>query len=328
MPTNLPPEYFEVEKRYKAAQEPDEKAELLEELLSTIPKHKGTDKLRADLRERLSKLKAAAQARKKISRQESAFHIDKEGAGQVAVIGLPNVGKSSLVAALTNAKPAVADHPYTTWTPTPGMLQIEDIQVQLVDTPPLDKEYIEPELANLVRKADLLLLMVDLQDYPLEQFEDAIAVLEKYKIYPEPLKDRLSEDRKAVIKPIIVLLNKADDPSFDDECQAFCELVGVKWHCLSISLESARNIEAFKQALFQALDIIRIYSKPPGKDADLNVPYVMKKGSTIADLAVKVHRDFYDNLKSARIWGSGVFDGQPVGREHVLQDKDIVELRV
>jgi ribosome-interacting GTPase 1 len=158
MPTNLPPEYFEVEKRYRAASSPEEKAACLEEMLGTIPKHKGTDKLRADLRRKLSKLKDAARTRKGTSRQVSAFHIDKEGAGQAVVIGPANVGKSALVAALTNATPEVADYPFTTWTPTPGMMPVEDIQVQLIDTPPLNSEFVDPELINLIRRADLILL--------------------------------------------------------------------------------------------------------------------------------------------------------------------------
>ena len=153
MPTNLPPEYFEVEKRYKAARSPAEKAETLEELIGTIPKHKGTDKLRADLRRRLAKLKdSAAQSKKGTSRQESAYHIDKEGAGQVVVIGAPNVGKSALVRAVTNATPEVADFPFTTWAPTPGMMPYENTQFQLIDTPPLNRDYVEPDLMDLIKR--------------------------------------------------------------------------------------------------------------------------------------------------------------------------------
>lgn len=144
MPTNLPPEALEAEQRYRAAKSVAEKIATLEEFISLIPKHKGTDKLRADLRRRLSKLKAeATQARKKVSKRDSAFHIEKEGAGQAVIIGPANVGKSALVATLTNATPEVSPAPYTTWEPTPGMMPIENIQVQLVDTPPLDRDYVE-----------------------------------------------------------------------------------------------------------------------------------------------------------------------------------------
>jgi len=141
MPANLPPEYFDAEKRYRAAKMPAEKIACIEELLSIIPKHKGTDKLRADLRRRLSKHKTALQVKKGTGKRTSAFCIDREGAGQVIVIGLANVGKSALVGALTNACPEVAAFPHTTWKPTPGMLPVENIQIQLVDTPPLNRDY-------------------------------------------------------------------------------------------------------------------------------------------------------------------------------------------
>ncbi|MBD3308442.1 GTP-binding protein HSR1, partial [candidate division KSB3 bacterium] len=177
MPTNLPPEYYAVEARYRDAKTPAEKAACLEELLSTIPKHKGTDKLRADLRKRLSKLKNASQSSKTTSKHESAYHIPTEGAGQVVLVGPPNVGKSALLTALTNATPDVADFPYTTWKPTPGMVPIEDFQIQLVDTPPLNRDYMEPDLLDLIRRADLVVLMLDLQTAPTEQFEDTLALL-------------------------------------------------------------------------------------------------------------------------------------------------------
>jgi ribosome-interacting GTPase 1 len=328
MPTNLPPEYFAVEKRYKAAQTPEERVELLEELISTIPKHKGTDKLRADLRERLSKLRLAAQTHKKASRQASAFHIDKEGAGQVAIIGAPNVGKSSLVAYLTNADPQVSEAPFTTWTPTPGMMVMDNIQVQLIDTPPLDKDYIEPEMANLLHQADLLVLVVDVQSDPLSQLEESLELLAQSAIYPFQAQVPPGVHKRVYLKPLLVLVNKCDEPEDEDDWQVFCELTGSDYRCLPFSTRHERNVEAFKRAVYEELGIIRIYAKPPGKPADLQAPFVMKKGSTIADLALKVHRDFAENLKSARIWGSGAFDGQPVGKEYVLQDGDIVELRV
>ncbi len=145
MSTNLPPEYFEAERRYRAAKTPAEKIACIEELIRIVPKHKGTDKLRAGLRKRLSKQKAISQTKKGTGKRESAFSIDKEGAGQVVLVGPVNVGKSALVATLTNATPEVAGFPHTTWKPTPGMMLMENIQFQLIDTPPLNRDYMEPE---------------------------------------------------------------------------------------------------------------------------------------------------------------------------------------
>jgi ribosome-interacting GTPase 1 len=328
MPTNLPPEAREAEQRYRAAQSVAEKIASLEDFISAIPKHKGTDKLRADLRKRLSKLKSAAQSQKKVSRQESPFQIDKEGAGQVVVVGPANVGKSALVAALTNATPEVADYPYTTWTPTPGMMPMENIQIQLIDTPPLNRDYVEPELIELIRRSDLILLVVDLQGYPIQQLEDTIALLQENRIMPHHLKDRYTEQRLLTFLPLLVLVNKNDDQSTDEDFEVLCELFEEAWPLLPVSATTGRNLERLKQVVFERLEIIRVYSKPPGKEPDLNAPFVLKKGSTVEEFAGKVHQDFLEQLKSARVWGSGVYDGQMVGRDHILHDGDVVELRI
>jgi ribosome-interacting GTPase 1 len=328
MPINLPPEAIEAEQRYRAAKSVAEKIARLEEFISTIPKHKGTDKLRADLRRRLSKLKSAAQSRKKVSRQDSAFRIDKEGVGQVVIVGPTNVGKSALVATLTNATPEVADSPFTTWEPTPGMMPIENIQVQLVDTPPLNRNYVEPELLDLIRKSDLVLLVVDLQADPFQQLEDTITLLQEHRIVPRHLKERYIEKRHLAFVPLLVLVNKSDDEDSDEDFQIFCELLEDDWPLLPVSATTNRNLERLKQVVFEWLEIIRVYSKPPGKEPDLSAPFVLKRGSTVAEFAGKVHQDFSESLKSVRVWGDGVYDGQMVGRDHVLHDGDVVELRI
>ena len=333
MPTNLPPEAIEAERRYRAAQSVAEKITTLEEFLSTIPKHKGTDKLRANLRKRLSKLKASSQVRKGVSTRDSAFGINKEGAGQVVLVGPTNVGKSALVAALTNATPQVAASPYTTWTPTPGMMPIEDIQVQLIDTPPLDREYVKPELMNLIRRSDLILLVVDLQTDPVQQLEDTIALLEEHRIVPRRLQDRYADERRLTFIPLSVLANKNDDETLDENFEIFCELLkeSIEDDCplLPVSATTGRNLERLKRVVFEQLEIIRVYSKAPGKTPDHDAPFVLKKGSTVAEFAGKVHQDFYEKLKSARVWGSAtLYDGQMVRRDHVLQDGDVVELRI
>lgn len=328
MPTNLPPEYYEAEERYREASTPQERISRLEELISTVPKHKGTDKLRADLRRRLSKLKNSAQAKKKISRHESAYHIEKEGAGQVVILGPANVGKSALITALTNAEPEVADYPYTTRSPVPGMMLVGNVQIQLIDTPPLDREYVEPELIDLIRRVDLVLLVVDLQTYPVEQLEGTLSLLHEYRIAPRRYEKRFSKRDRMTLKPFLVVTNKGDDQESEELLEIVCEMLEEDWSCLSVSANTGRNLEDLRWAIFKALNIIRVYSKPPGEEPDLTAPFVLKEGETVEEFAGKIHRDFYQSLKSARIWGTGVFDGQMVGRDHVLHDGDIVELRV
>jgi len=328
MPTNLPPEYFSVDKRYRAAQTTAEKISTLEELISTIPKHKGTDKLRAAFRKRLSKLKSSSQGRKGASRQVSAYHMDKEGSGQVSIIGPTNVGKSALLAALTNAAPEVSASPFTTWAPTPGMMFIENVQIQMVDTPPLNQDFVEPDLLDLIRRSDLMLLVIDLQADPIQQLEDAIALLHENRIAPQHLQDRYTEERPPTFVPLLVLVNKNDDESLDEDWEIFCELLEGDWPLLPISATTGRNLERLVRVVYERLDIMRVYSKPPGQDADLSSPFVLEKESTVEEFAEKVHQDFFAKLKSARVWGSSAaFEGQMVRRDHVLHDGDVVELR-
>jgi len=328
MPANLPPDYFEAEKRYREAKTSREKIACLEEMLTIMPKHKGTDKLRADLRKRISKLKDASQSKKGVSKRESAFNIDKEGAGQVVVVGPANVGKSAFVASLTNANPAVADFPLTTWKPTPGMMPVGNFQIQLVDTPPLNRDYVEPELLDLIRRADLILLMVDLQTDPVQQLEDTVALLDEHRIVPLRLKEQYADLRGLTLIPFLVLANKNDDENTQENYEIFRELLDDDWPMISISVTRGRNLDEMKQTLIHRLEIIRVYSKAPGKEADLSSPFVLKRGSTIEDFAGKVHKDFTNQLKIAKVWGAAVFDGQMVQRDHILQDGDIVELHI
>ncbi len=328
MPTNLPPEYFEADARYRAAKTTEEKIARLEEVLSTIPKHKGTEKLRADLRRRLSKLRAETGTRKSISKHISAFRIDRQGAGQVAVVGPTNVGKSALVAALTNAAPEVSDSPYTTWLPTPGMMTVGYVQIQLIDTPSLDRDFVEPELLDLIRRADLILVVVDLQANPIRQLEETVGFLQEQRIVPSQRRDHYAEQKRLTFIPLIVVVNKDDDEKWDEDWEVLRELLGQEWFLVPASATTGRHLEPLKQAVFDHLGIMRVYAKPPGREADFSAPFVLRQGSTVADFAGKVHQDFLDKLKAARVWGSGVYDGQLVGRDHVLHDGDVVELRI
>jgi ribosome-interacting GTPase 1 len=331
MPTNLPPDYYKVEEQYKAATDPAEKIELLEEMMSKIPKHKGTDHLRADLRRKLSQLKASSgQTKKGSSRQSSVYHISKEGAGQIVVVGFPNTGKSSLVASQTNADPEVSEAPFSTWGPTPGMMAIENIQVQLIDTPPLNPEHVEADMFNLLRKCDMLLIMVDLHANPDEQLIETMSILEQQRIAPNHLADRYEDTvRKFFFKPCLVLANKCDDEADDELYEIFRELLEGDCPMLPISVKTSHNIVQMKQAIYKKLGIMRIYSQAPGEQAKLHLPFVLSIGSTVEEFAGKVHQDFAENMKSARVWGkSAAFEGQTVSREHVLQDGDIVELNM
>jgi hypothetical protein len=207
------------------------------------------------------------------------------------------------------------------------MMPIANIQVQLIDTPPMDREFVEPEFYQLVRRADMILLMVDLVRDPISQMEDAVEKLLENRIIPQHLADEHDVLGTKVI-PLLVLCNKYDDESADENYHIFSQLKETDLPCLPISVRTKRNIEEMKRRIFEALNVMRIYSKSPNKDADLSAPFVIERGATVEEFALKLHRDFYDNLKSARVWGSSDFDGQMVSREYMLQDEDIVELKI
>ena len=166
MPANLPPQYYELEREFKHERDPREKLRLAEELLAIMPKHKGTDKLQADLKAKISKMKKQVEGTSKThgTRQAQTHdHIEKEGAAQIILIGPPNCGKSSIVETLTHAKPLVADYPYTTREPLSGMMEYDTAQLQLIDTPPISAESYENYLSGLIRNANLVVLVADLE---------------------------------------------------------------------------------------------------------------------------------------------------------------------
>jgi ribosome-interacting GTPase 1 len=328
LPANLPPAYFEAEKRYREARSPAEGVTALEEMLAIMPKHKGTDKLRADLRRRISKLKSKQQEKKKLGRRDSSYRIEKEGVGQIVLIGPPNVGKSALVAALTNATTQVADFPHSTWKPTPGMMYFENIQIQLIDTPPITKEYMEPLFFDMARRSNIILVVVDVQTDPLQQLEETVSVLKEHKIAPPRLAHLYKGQYGWIFLPFLVVANKNDDHSIEENYEIFKSLLEDEWPLVPVSARTGHNFDVLRKILFDTLEIIRVYTKAPGKGPDLTQPFVLKKGSRMEDLASKIHKDFLEKLKYARVWGKQVYDGQMVQRDHVLQDGDVVELHL
>ena len=328
MPANLPPTYFEAEKRYREAKTPAEGIAALEEMLAIMPKHKGTDKLKADLRRRISKLKSKQQQKKKLGRRDRGYTIEREGVGQVVLLGTPNVGKSALVAALTNADPPVADFPHSTWKPTPGMMYFENLQIQLIDTPPVSKEYTEPWLLDIVRRANIILIVVDVQTDPMQQLEETVLFLKDNRIAPLGLADLYEVRDRWTFVPFLVAANKSDDRSTEENFEIFKSLVEDDWPLIPVSAKTGHNFDLLKQILFTSLEIIRVYTKTPGKEPELKAPFVLKKGSRLEDLASKIHKDFLQKLRYAKVWGKDVYDGQMVQRDHVLQDGDIVELHI
>ena len=331
MPANLTPQYIEAERKFRAAKTSQEKIKFLEEMMATIPKHKGTEKMQALLKTKMAKLKAAQQARPAAARHGPSFHVEKSGAGQVVVIGPPNSGKSRLIAALTGADPEVGDYPYTTRTPAPYMMKFENIQVQLVDTPPLAPEAIETEIVELVKATDAVLLVLDLADQETASIlENLLAKLKERRIELQSEKLQSPPEPGCFRKRTLLIGTKQDSTLATENLAFLREYFGDKISFTAVSAVNGDGLDGLKKGIFLLLDIIRVYSKTPGKKADFSEPFALPKGSTVSEMARAVHKDFFEKLKYARIWrkGSLALQGQMVNREFVLEDEDVVELRI
>ncbi|TET44943.1 MAG: TGS domain-containing protein [Dehalococcoidia bacterium] len=326
MPANLPPQYFEAEKRYRLAKDPEEKIGALQAMLAIMPKHKGTDKLHAGLRRKIARLSDEAE-RKYATARRAGLYIRKEGAGQVILVGPANVGKSQLLASVTEASPEVAPYPYTTKTAIPGMMKFENIQIQLVDTPPIGDKNVRTLLANSLRGADLIAIVVDLGAEPTAQVEATLQALAEARI--ELLSDNLEEATPGSYqKKMLIIGNKNDlEGSSSKWGELMLQYSGLV-PMVSTSAKEGNGLEKMRESIYKALDIVRVYTKAPGSKADLTEPVILKRGSTAMDAAESVHKDFQQNLKYVVVWGSGKYDGQRLGRDHALQDGDIVEFHV
>ncbi|MDY7010781.1 MAG: GTPase [Planctomycetota bacterium] len=324
MPANLTPEYEKAEQRYRQAATDADKLDALREMLRAIPKHKGTDHMQADIKRRISQMRKAV-AKKSSSKGFDQFHVPKSGAGQVVLVGPPNTGKSRLVATTTNAPVKVAEYPYSTALPAPGMWTYEDVQIQLVDIPPITPEHVMPGLMGTINFADVIAVVIDISSDPLEQIDITFSVLTGRGLELSPLPCNRLDPENHRQRSALVVANKIDLVSAGD-VDALRELYTGRLEILSVSAASGEGLDALGRRLWELLAVIRIYTKQPGKPVDKDRPYTLMTGSTINDLALEIHRDLPEKIKFARIWGNGRFSGQRAHRSEILHDKDIVEI--
>jgi ribosome-interacting GTPase 1 len=323
MPANLTPDYEKAEERYRQAQTDEERLDALREMYATIPKHKGTEKLQADLKRKMSLF------RKTIARRPpkgaDPFHVPRGGAGQAVVIGPPNVGKSLLVARTTHAPVKVADYPYTTALPTPGMARFEDVQVMLVDTPPLTAQHVPGGLMNTIRQSDIISIVVDAAGEPLEEAEMVIGVLEGrgLKLRSVPVNELDVADPSQ--HSALLVANRIDLAPADN-ARALTDLYEGKLQVLGVSAQTGEGLEAWIRRLWQLLAQVRVYTKQPGKPPDHTKPFTLDVGATVEDLAREIHQELPQKMKFARAWGEGRFAGQQVHRTEVLRDRDVIEI--
>ena len=332
MPANLSPEYKAAEAAFRKTRDPQERLERLREMLRTIPKHKGTEHLQADIKARIKDLAGQLEGgRKGGAHAGLPSSFVPKGAAQVVLIGPPNAGKSSLHVRLTSSNAHVASYPFTTQYPEAGMMPFEDTHFQLVDLPPCRPEHPVPWLAGTLQSADAALLVVDLGDAScLEQVQAVESILKEKRLTLTEQWDAVAagdEDPFARRLPTLMLANKADEiAGIDAELQTFRELGGLRYPALSVSASTGHGLGELGTWLFEKLGVVRVYTKAPGHPPDKGRPFALRRGQTVHDLAVLIHQDLVRNLKYARVWGHSGFDGQHVGHEHVLADRDVVEL--
>ena len=330
MPANLTQQYLKAEAEYRRAATTEEELACLQVMLKEIPKHKGTDHLQADLKTKIAKLKKDLVTERSDKKSGRGLRIPRQGAGTAILLGGPNAGKSQLICSLTRATPEVAPYPFTTQTPTPAMMPFKDVTVQLIDTPPVTKDFMDPHIHNLIRSADLVLLMVDLgSDDGVEQCQEVLDRLSNTKTRLAAESSLDENDVGLFYTRTFVVPNKIDLPEAAGRLELFHELCPLSLPEYLISAAMGPGLDTLREAIYRAFDVIRVYSKlPTAKEPDRDRPFTVPRGSQLIDLAGQIHKDFLKGLKFARVWGEAVHDGTAVKGDYELHDKDIVELHM
>lgn len=273
MPLNATVEYFKAEEKFRSAKTKEDKIFYLEEMLRTLPTHKGAEHLRSQLKRKLSKLKEQKQQKKGTRR----FTIKKEGAGQVCIIGLTNSGKSALLKALTNIDVEICTYPFTTVKPEMGMMQFEDIWIQIIEIP----STFTKDSMSIVHGCDLIIILLDGEKNQEKQKQELENILKQNRINK---------------KKIYVVSKKPTD------------------------------LDNLKKQMWEKLDLIRVYTKAPRAKV-IKKPIILKPRSTIKNIVKEVHSDLYEHFEYAKVWGDSVkVNGAKVGLDHILKDKDIIEI--
>ena len=332
MPTNVTPQYREAEDRFREASTTPAKIDALREMLAIMPKHKGTDHLKAQLRGRLSRLLVELEelsSAKRAGRIEP-FSLPKQGGGRATLVGPTNVGKSLLLSRATGAQARVGAYAGSTQEPVPGMLPYLDVRFQLVDTPPISNPGTQGRLYGLLRTSDVIVVVVDLTLDAVGQVRAVFSDLEQWGFRLLGPDEEPDDENPILDKPAILVGNKADIGGSLDQFQELESAFGDEYPVVMASAEERVGLDDLGEAVFRALKVIRVYTKTPREKLEQFVrtdPVVLPQGSTMANAAEQVHRELGSASRYALLWGrSGKFEGQRVGRDHRLTDGDIIEL--
>ena len=340
-----------------------------------------------NIKRQISILKAQIEEEKKKRKtgKGGGWLVEKHGAAQITLIGFTNSGKSSLISAVTNAKPLISNYPYSTVEPAVGMLPYQDIYFQLVEAPSLQPTLEETswnlKILGLIRNADGIILVLDLQEDTSQQFKLLKRILEDSKIFVEKPRGRVVIDRRAdglgvqvvvvgklldathedvknllnsykiynatvkvygeatlndveeavfggvQYKPTLIVANKFDSENLKEKLKTLEAEVNGKLKILPVSCRTGKNLEKLGEEIFGLMEILRVYTKHPSKKEPSTEPIILRKGATVLDVAKEIHSQLYEKFWYAKVWGSSAkYSGERVGGDHVLADKDIIEI--
>jgi ribosome-interacting GTPase 1 len=337
MPANLSPAYKTAEGQYRRARDPQDRLDGLREMLRAIPKHKGTEHLQADIKARIKELAdELAGPKKGGAKTGPTTFVKPDGAGQIALIGPPNSGKSALHSVLTGSHAHVGEYPFTTQFPLPGMMPVHDVAIQIVDLPPIATEHPVPWISNALHSADGCLLIVDLAEPGCVEriialhdllYQRRVVLTEIWPADNDAVENK--QDLFTKVLPTLLVASKSDrlDES-RGELAVLEELADIAYPCQATSTKTGQGIAELGIWLFDRLGVVRIYTKSPGKEADMDRPYTVRRGSTVHDVAGLVHREIAAQLKFARAWGASEYDAQQVGADHIVEDGDVLEFHM
>jgi ribosome-interacting GTPase 1 len=325
MPANLTPDYEHAEQRYREAAGDEEKLAALREMFSTIPKHKGTEKLQADLKRKISQFRKTVA--KKPAKGPDPFHVPRSGAGQVVLIGTPNVGKSALVGRLTHAPVKVTEYPFATPVPVPGMCAFEDVQIELVDTPPISTGHVPGGLLGTIRNGDVVAIVLDASEDPLEESQTILEALAARGLALRSVSISELDPSDPNQHATVLVANKIDISGAPENVAALTDLYAGQFQVLPVCATSGEGLDRLVRRLWELLSVVRVYTREPGQHAaDTGKPFTLPIGSTVEDLAREIHRELPEKMKFARMWGEGRHPGQQVHRTEVLHDRETVEI--
>ncbi|MCX6799263.1 MAG: 50S ribosome-binding GTPase [Candidatus Diapherotrites archaeon] len=354
MPTNVTVDFERARDKSQKAKSAEEKLNALYEMQRFAPSHKGGENLRRDISRKIAQVKKEQEKQRKREKQKGSgpsLAVKKEGIGQIAIVGLPNSGKSWLLNKLTGVDVEIAPYPFTTKKPVVGMMNYKGAKIQLVELPALVEGSSSgkangPQLLSVARTADAVIMAVrdsEEQRVLLRELRSAnIAVNEKkpmIEVTPNkfggieiankknlkaPMRELISFLKVRGLYNVNVVLNEElrnmqqVDRALDDRI--------VYKNALLVNPFTEKNIESLPQKIFSLLGRVLIYTKRPGEKPDLEAPLALPKGATIEDAARMLHKDLAERLKFARVWGGSKFGGQRVARDYRLQNLDVVEI--